>query len=113
MHELIEKIIVHAPDKSSGHRTQQIEIHYRFNVAVSVAVADRSRYGKKKKGCVTFRLRNLFFKNIKLLYGYRLNAFTTFDYFKNEHRQENQPRIELNLDFLLDKLTQKCYNDST
>lgn len=30
IHELIEKIVVHAPDKSSGHRTQEIEIHYRF-----------------------------------------------------------------------------------
>ena len=49
MHELIEKIVVHAPDKSRGHRIQQIEIHYRFNVAVSVAVADSSRYGKKRK----------------------------------------------------------------
>ena len=49
MHELIEKIVVHAPDKSRGYRIQQIEIHYRFNVAVSVAVADSSRYGKKRK----------------------------------------------------------------
>jgi len=49
MHELIEKIVVHAPDKSSGHRTQQIEIHYRFNVAVSVAVADSKKYDKKRK----------------------------------------------------------------
>ena len=27
MHEIIEKIVVHAPDKSSGHRTQQIDIY--------------------------------------------------------------------------------------
>ena len=26
----VEKIVVHAPDKSSGHRTQQIDIHYNF-----------------------------------------------------------------------------------
>lgn len=26
----VEKIVVHAPDKSSGHRTQQIDIHYDF-----------------------------------------------------------------------------------
>ncbi|MBR1751429.1 MAG: DUF4368 domain-containing protein [Ruminococcus sp.] len=32
MHELIEKIVVHTPDKSSGHQTQEIEINYRFNV---------------------------------------------------------------------------------
>ncbi len=49
MHELIEKIVVHAPDKSSGHRTQEIEIHYRFNVAVTTAVADSMKYGKKRK----------------------------------------------------------------
>lgn len=30
LHEFVEKIIVHAPDKSSGHRTQQIDIHYNF-----------------------------------------------------------------------------------
>ena len=45
MHELIEKIVVHAPDKSSGHRTQEIEIHYRFNVAA----ADSMKYDKKRK----------------------------------------------------------------
>ena len=30
LHELVEKIIVYAPDKSSGHRTQQIDIYYNF-----------------------------------------------------------------------------------
>lgn len=49
MHELIEKIIVHASDKSSGHRTQEIGIHYRFNVAVTTAVADSMKYDKKRK----------------------------------------------------------------
>jgi len=49
MHELIEKIIVHAPDKSSGHRTQEIEIHYRFDVAITTAVADSMKYDKKRK----------------------------------------------------------------
>ena len=49
MHELIEKIVIHAPDKSSGHRTQQIEIHYRFDVAVAAAVADSMKYDKKRK----------------------------------------------------------------
>ena len=49
MHELINKIVVHAPDKSSGHRTQQIEIHYRFDVAVTTAVADSMKYDKKRK----------------------------------------------------------------
>ena len=49
MHELIEKIIVHAPDKSDGHRIQQIEIHFRFHVAVATAIADSKEYDKKKK----------------------------------------------------------------
>lgn len=49
MHELIEKIVVHAPDKSSGHRTQQIDIYYRFDGAVSTIVADSMNYDKKRK----------------------------------------------------------------
>ena len=49
MHELIEKIVVYAPDKSSGHREQKIEIYFRFNVAISVAVADSRVYDKKRK----------------------------------------------------------------
>ena len=49
MHELIEKIVIHAPDKSSGHRTQQIEIHYRFDVAITTAIADSMKYDKKRK----------------------------------------------------------------
>ena len=49
MHELIEKIVVYAPDKSSGHRTQEIEIHYRFNIAVATAAADSMKYDKKRK----------------------------------------------------------------
>lgn len=49
MHELIEKIVIHAPDKSSGHRTQQIDIYYRFDVAVSTTVADSMKYDKKRK----------------------------------------------------------------
>lgn len=49
MHELIERIVIHAPDKSSGHRVQQIDIYYRFNIAVSTAVADRREYDKKRK----------------------------------------------------------------
>ncbi|MBR6984380.1 MAG: hypothetical protein IKH75_12815 [Ruminococcus sp.] len=39
----------YAPDKSSGHRTQQIDIYYRFDVAVSTAVADSMKYDKKRK----------------------------------------------------------------
>ena len=49
MHELIEIIVVHASDKSSGHRVQQINIYYRFNTAVSTAIADSKVYDKKRK----------------------------------------------------------------
>ena len=49
MHELIEKIVIHAPDKSCGHRTQQIEIHFRFDVAIAMATANRKEYTKKRK----------------------------------------------------------------
>ena len=49
MHELIEKIVVYAPDKNDGRRTQQIEIHFRFDVAVATAIADSKEYDKKKK----------------------------------------------------------------
>ena len=30
LREIVEKIVVHAPDKSSGHRTQRIDVHYNF-----------------------------------------------------------------------------------
>ena len=30
LHELVDKIVVHAPDKSGGHRTQQVDIYYNF-----------------------------------------------------------------------------------
>ncbi len=47
--ELVEKIVVHAPDKSSGHRQQQIDIYYRFNIAVSTAIAKSKKYGRSEK----------------------------------------------------------------
>lgn len=49
MYELVEKTVVYAPDKSSGHRVQQIDIYYRFNIAVSTAIADQREYDKKRK----------------------------------------------------------------
>lgn len=30
LREFVEKVIVHAPDKSSGHRIQRIDVHYNF-----------------------------------------------------------------------------------
>ena len=49
MHEFIEKIVVHSPDKSSGHRKQQVDIYYRFSVGVSsVSFESRDFYKKGK-----------------------------------------------------------------
>ena len=65
MHELVEKIVVHAPDKSSGHREQKVEIYFRFNVASSSAIVD-CKYSKecsttntKSEGCVAFAAQPL------------------------------------------------------
>lgn len=52
MHEFVEKIVVHAPDKPGGHRTQQIDIYWRFNVAVSTATANRLDYQPKRRKAV-------------------------------------------------------------
>jgi len=34
LNELIEKIVIHEPDKCSGKRTQQIEIYYNFGIGI-------------------------------------------------------------------------------
>lgn len=47
VHELIEKIVVHEADKSSGKRIQQIDIYFRFDVAVSSIETETGKYGKK------------------------------------------------------------------
>ena len=47
MHELIDKIVVHEADKSSGKRIQDIVIHYRFGVAVTTISVETGKYGKK------------------------------------------------------------------
>ncbi len=49
LREMIEKIIVHEPDKSSGHRTQEIEIIFRFNVVKSRIVLDGRDFDRRKK----------------------------------------------------------------
>lgn len=30
LREFVEKVVAHTPDKSSGHRTQRIDVHYNF-----------------------------------------------------------------------------------
>ncbi len=37
LNELVDKIIVHAPDKSSGHRKQKIEIYYKAAGIIDIA----------------------------------------------------------------------------
>lgn len=51
LNDLVDKIIVHAPDKSSGHRKQKIEIYYKavgiINIADDEYVALDGRLGMK------------------------------------------------------------------
>ena len=37
LNELFDKIIVHAPNKSSGHRKQKIEIYYKAAGIIDIA----------------------------------------------------------------------------
>ncbi|MBQ9384987.1 MAG: DUF4368 domain-containing protein, partial [Ruminiclostridium sp.] len=46
MHEFVDKIIVHEADRSSGHREQEVEIFFRFNVYVVTATVDSREYRK-------------------------------------------------------------------
>lgn len=49
LHELIEKIVVHEGDKSSGHRIQKIDIYYSFvgDLETSHVVAQRTLKDRK------------------------------------------------------------------
>ena len=49
MHELIERIVVHAPEGNRGNRTQQVDIHFRFNVLSATATADFKQYYARRK----------------------------------------------------------------
>ena len=56
LNDLVDKIVIHAPDKSSGHRKQKIEIYYKavgiINIANEDCVALDGRLGmqnRKKK----------------------------------------------------------------
>ena len=46
LREFVEKVVVHAPDKSSGHRIQRIDIHYNFIGEIDFS-PEFSRYSKK------------------------------------------------------------------
>lgn len=51
LNDLVDKIVVHAPDKSSGYRKQKIEIYYKavgiINIAGEEFVALDGRLGMK------------------------------------------------------------------
>ena len=40
LNDLVDKIVVHAPDKSSGHRKQKIEIYYKAAGIINIADED-------------------------------------------------------------------------
>ena len=49
MHELIDRIIVHAPEGGRANRTQQVDIIFRFNVISATAMADFKQYYARRK----------------------------------------------------------------
>jgi hypothetical protein len=49
MNEMIDRIEVHAPDKLSGHREQQVDIYFRFRVAEASVVCQRERKHKSEQ----------------------------------------------------------------
>ena len=46
LREFVEKAVVHAPDKSSGHRVQRIDVHYNFIGEIGFS-PEFSQYSKK------------------------------------------------------------------
>lgn len=53
LNDLVDKIVIHAPDKSSGHRKQKIEIYYKavgiINIANENCVALDGRLGMQNR----------------------------------------------------------------
>lgn len=49
MHELIDKIVVHAPEGGRANRTQQVDITFRFKVVTATATADFKQYYVRRK----------------------------------------------------------------
>lgn len=49
VNNLIDKIIVHAPDKSSGHRTQKVDIYYKAIGITNIADDERFRKNTSSK----------------------------------------------------------------
>ena len=53
LRDLIEKIIVHEGDKSSGHREQRIEIYYTF---IGAAESSQINCKTQEKSSVTYKV---------------------------------------------------------
>ncbi len=49
MHELIDRIEIHASDKSIGHRKQKADIYFRFRIVMASKVLSRKDYGKREQ----------------------------------------------------------------
>lgn len=45
LREFVEKVVVHAPDKSNGHRVQRIDVYYNF--IGEVEFSPEFKYSKK------------------------------------------------------------------
>ena len=45
LREFVEKVVVHAPDRSNGHRVQRIDVHYTFIGEIDLS----PEYSKYKK----------------------------------------------------------------
>ncbi len=67
MHELIDRIVAHEADKSSGKRVQDIEIHFRFDVAVSTISVETGKYEKRSHNAYFMRPE---LREKRLLYHY-------------------------------------------
>jgi hypothetical protein len=59
LNDLVDKIIVHAPDKSSGHRKQKIEIYYNAVGIIDVPTV-RQMQGQKDRRVNSKRQCDLF-----------------------------------------------------
>lgn len=46
LREFVSKLVVNAPDKSSGHRVQRIDVHYNFIREIDLS-PEFSKYSKK------------------------------------------------------------------
>lgn len=83
VNEFVKKIIVHAPDKSSGHRRQKIELVWNFIGEVNLPGDDQTvERQKKRQDGMTFQPCRP--ATIKLL-PYRGTSLTDFHFFTYNH----------------------------